>query len=101
MTDATRFEQGEWTAQTVNQTVNNYTRLDNLSTEDKVNLIAEKIIGTRWSNEPGILESLRTMKAHDDAISRRVDRLEMFLVVTNLVMVLEAAGIVFLLLRVL
>ena len=54
-----KFTQAEWSAGTVNQTVNNYPfDLSRLSLEEKVDIIVRKIVGSDWHNEPGIMPTL-------------------------------------------
>jgi hypothetical protein len=59
-----RFTQADWTAGTVNQTVNNIDGpdLSTLSLEQKVDLIVRKIVGSPWYNEPGIMPTLQLMR---------------------------------------
>ena len=59
--DKAKFSQSDWSAGTVNQTVNNYPDLSTLSLEEKVDLIARKIVGSSWYNEPGIMPTLKQM----------------------------------------
>lgn len=63
---ADRFSQAGWSAETVNQTVNNYPDLSRLTTEEKVDLIARKIIGSPWYNEPGIIPTLAKLEANQE-----------------------------------
>jgi len=69
-----KFTQPDWEAETVNQTVNNYSQpdLSRLSIEEKVDLIVRKIIGSPWFNEPGIMPTLkRMMEAQEIAVRER------------------------------
>ena len=77
-----KFTQSDWSAGTVNQTVNNYPDLSTLSLEEKVDLIARKIVGSSWYNEPGIMPTLKQMAD----VQTKAERERKFLFVSMVVL---------------
>tara|TARA_R110000868_G_scaffold21307_3_gene88532 strand:- start:3113 stop:3721 length:609 start_codon:yes stop_codon:yes gene_type:complete len=117
-----RFTQAEWTAQTVNQTVNNFPQLKGMSVDEKLDMVIRKLIGDDWHNEPGVLPTLKSIVeqsrlASDErekmlqrvlatekkavALEKRQDVYHQWLWISNGVLILLGVAIVYLLFLVL
>lgn len=69
-----KFIQAEWTAQTVNQSVNNYPSLENMNVDQKLNMVIRKLIGDPWSSEPGIVAALHEIRLQQGLTAVQVEK---------------------------
>lgn len=109
-----RFVQPGWRADTVYQTFNSSSDLRDLSTDEKINLITEVLIGRPWRGEPGLVAQQQQASNERQAISEeqrkqrqrqreqdsQMTAIHQWLLLTNIAIGIEFVVIIILFLRV-